>query len=61
MSTGTFSSAARGEASRDGGQFIELIDGDRLVELFEKLEFGLESKTVFEIQRGFFDKYRDRR
>jgi restriction system protein len=52
--TGRFTKEAKGEASRDGVTPIELIDGDRLVELFEKHHLGLKPVTVFEIDHEFF-------
>jgi len=38
ITTGTYTVEARREASRDGVPPIELIDGDRLVELLKELE-----------------------
>jgi restriction system protein len=54
ITTGRFTKEAKGEASRDGVTPIELIDGDRLVELFEKHHLGLKPVTVFEIDHEFF-------
>ena len=36
---------------------IELIDGDRLVELFEKHQLGLKPVTVYEIDHEFFKSF----
>jgi len=36
MTTGTFTPEARREASRDGVPPIELIDGEKLVEMLER-------------------------
>jgi restriction system protein len=38
ITTGTFSSEARREASRDSVPPIELIDGEKLVDMIEELE-----------------------
>lgn len=57
ITTGTFSNQARSEAVRDGAPPIELIDGQNLIEMFEELELGLKPKTVFEIDRDFFDQF----
>lgn len=38
--------AAATSTTRDGVPPIELIDGERLVSLFEKYELGLTPKTV---------------
>lgn len=54
ITTGRFTKEAKGEATRDGVTPIELIDGDRLVELFEKYHLGLKPVTVFEIDFEFF-------
>ena len=57
ITTGTFSNDASKEASRDGAPPIELVDGDRLVELFEEAKLGVIPKTVFEIDHGFFTQF----
>lgn len=57
MTTGTFSQEAIKEASRDGAPKIELIDGIRLVEMFEKVELGLIPKTVFEVDLAYFEPF----
>lgn len=54
ITTGRFTKEAKNEANRDGVTPIELIDGDRLVELFEKYRLGLKPMTVFEIDQEFF-------
>ena len=54
ITTGRFTKEAKSEASRDGVTPIELIDGDRLVELFEKHHLGLKPVTIFEIDYEFF-------
>lgn len=58
MTTGGFSSDARREASRDGVPPIELVDGEKLVELFEHLELGLRPTKAYELDERFFDEYR---
>lgn len=57
LSTGRFTSEARKEASRDGVPPIELIDGERLVELFEKFQLGLRPVTVYQIVPEFFKNF----
>jgi restriction system protein len=57
ITTGTFSEDAKREANRDGVIPIELIDGTKLVELFEEVELGVKSKTIFEIDYNFFEEY----
>lgn len=57
ITTGRFTKEAKAEASRDGVTPIELIDGNRLVELFEKYRLGLKPVTVFEIDQDFFKSF----
>lgn len=58
LTTGTFTTDAKREAIRDGATTIELVDGDKLVEMFEKLNLGLRPKKNYEIDDGFFEQYR---
>ena len=58
LTTGWFSPDAEKEANRDGVIPIELVDGERLVELFEAKQLGLRRKEVFEIDHSFFDQFR---
>jgi len=58
LTTGTFTQEARREARRDGALPIELVDGDKLVDMFEKLELGLKPRTVFDVDESFFDEFR---
>ena len=57
MTTGTFTVEAKKEARRDGAAPIELVAGEDLVQLFEKLELGLVPRKTFEIDRKFFDEF----
>ena len=43
ITTGTFTSEAQKEATRDGARPIELIDGDSLCELLEELQLGVKT------------------
>jgi restriction system protein len=58
ITTGRFSSDADAEAIRDGVVPIELIDGERLVELFEEAKLGVKPKEIFDIDYAFFDQFR---
>lgn len=58
ITTGRFTPEARREAVRDGVPPIELIDGERLVSLFEKYGLGLKPKVVYDLVPDFFDNYR---
>jgi len=57
ITTGTFTAEARREASRDGVHPIELIDGEKLVDMLEKLEIGLKPIKTYEIEHGFFKDF----
>lgn len=57
LTTGRFTQEAQKEANRDGVPPIELIDGERLVSLFEKYELGLKPKTVYELVPEFFRSF----
>ncbi|SRR5581483_2947297 len=58
ITTGYFTAQAEAEANRDGPPPIELVDGDRLVELMERLKLGLIPRTIFDVDEKFFDEYR---
>lgn len=58
LTTGSFTADARKEAMRDGVPPIELVDGEKLIDMFEKLELGLRPKQAYEIDDIFFDEFR---
>lgn len=58
ITTGRFTSEAKKEAVRDGVPPIELIDGERLVSLFEKYQLGLKPKIVYDLVPDFFDNFK---
>lgn len=57
LTTGAFTAEARREASRDGVPPIELIDGDKLIDMLEKLELGLRPVKTYELDRDFFKEF----
>lgn len=57
MTTGTFSADARKEADRDGAPPVELVDGEKLVEMFENAGLGLKPKTVYDVDHAFFARF----
>ena len=61
LTTGTFSEDAKREASRDGAPPIELINGEKLVELFEIKQLGVKPKTKYEVDLKFFQTYMDKK
>lgn len=58
ITTGTFTSDARQEARREGAPQIELVDGEKLLDMFEQLELGLVPKKTFDVDMKFFDEFR---
>lgn len=59
ITTSTFSNKAIQEANRDGAPPIELVDGKKLVEMFERVELGLTKRTVYDVDIAYFAKFRD--
>ena len=49
---------ARKEATRDGVPPIELVDGEKLVTMFERAQLGLRPAQTFEVDVPFFDEFR---
>jgi restriction system protein len=58
ITTGSFTLESKKEARRDGAPPIELVDGDTLVDMFERLELGLTTKRIYDVDQKFFDDYR---
>lgn len=58
LTTGSFTSDARKEAVRDGAPPIELVDGEALAGMLERLELGLKPKQTYELDLTFFDEYK---
>lgn len=44
-------------AVRDGVTPIELVDGEKLVDMLEALELGLEPVRAYRVDEGFFDEF----
>ncbi len=40
---------------------LELIDGEKLVEMFEKVELGVKPRTIYEPDLTFFEQYREKK
>jgi restriction system protein len=57
VTTGTFTAEARREASRDGVPPIELIDGEKLIDMLERLELGLKPVTTYQVEHEFFEEF----
>ncbi len=60
MTTGTFSPDAIKEANREGAPKVELVDGDKLVEMFKRVELGVKPIVVYEVDLPFFEPFINR-
>lgn len=58
LTTGTFTTEAKREATRDGVPPIEMVDADKLIEMFERAERGLRPIRTFEIDWRFSDEFK---
>lgn len=59
ITTGAFSLEAKKEARRDGVPPIELVDGEKLIDMFELLELGLNPRKTYDISYKFFDDFNE--
>ena len=57
ITTGTFTVDARREADRDGAPPVELVDGEKLVEMFERVNLGLTQRVIYELDYSFFSDF----
>lgn len=57
ITTGSFTIDAKREAIRDGVPPIELVDGEKLLDLFEELELGLKPRTTYDVDQDFFEDF----
>lgn len=57
ITTGTFTADARREADRDGAPPVELVDGEKLVGMFERVNLGLNQRVVYELDYAFFASF----
>lgn len=58
ITTGTSTAEARRDATHDGAPPIALTDGERLIDMLERFELGLQPVTTFEIDGSFFNGFR---
>lgn len=56
ITTGTFSKAAKEEASNSGKQQIDLIDGEELISKIAEYGIGVKEVKSYEIDEEFFEK-----
>lgn len=57
ITTGTFTKAAKEEASQPGKKQIELMDGDALMDKLAELNLGLEDVKTYKIDVSFFNQF----
>jgi restriction system protein len=57
LTTGTFTTDAKREATRDGAPAIDLIDGDQLCDLLKQLKLGVQTEMVEKmvVEPSWFD------
>jgi restriction system protein len=54
MTTGTFTTEARKEATRDGAPAVDLVDGEGLCDLLKELKLGVTPITDYAVNEDFF-------
>ena len=59
ITTSGFSNAAIQEANREGAPQVELVDGDKLVDMFYRVELGVSKRTVYDVDPVYFEKFMD--
>jgi restriction system protein len=59
ITTSGFSNAAIQEASREGAPQVELVDGDKLVDMFQRVELGVYKRTVYDVDPAYFEKFKE--
>jgi len=58
ITSGFFTPEAEKDANRDGVLPIELVDGERLVEIMESKKLGLIRRETFDVDHAFFEQFR---
>ena len=58
ITTSSFTNSAVKEANREGAPKVELVDGIKLVEMFERVELGVKKRTVFDVDPAYFEKFK---
>lgn len=58
LTTGVFTRDAEKEAAREGGMPVELVDGERLTQLMERLQLGVKPRTVYDVDHRFFEAFK---
>ena len=58
ITTSSFTNSAVKEANREGAPQVELVDGIKLVEMFERVELGVKKRMVFDVDPAYFEKFK---
>jgi len=58
MTTGSFTMEAKREARRDGVTPIELVDGEKIVNMFKEYEVGLKPTKTYVVDYKFFEEFK---
>ena len=56
ITTGTFTRAAREEASNAGKQQIDLVDGEEFIDKLIEYRLGVTEKMIYTVDKDFFEK-----
>ncbi len=56
LTTGTFTRAAREEASNAGKQQIDLVDGEEFIDKLIECRLGVTERTIYTVDKAFFEK-----
>ncbi len=56
ITTGSFTKAAREEASNAGKQQIDLMDGEEFISKLIEYRLGVKERTIYEVDKAFFEK-----
>ncbi len=58
ITTSSFTNAAVLEANREGAPQVELVDGIKLVEMFQRVELGVKKRSVYDVDPSYFEKFK---
>jgi len=58
ITTSSFTNAAVLEANREGAPQVELVDGIKLVKMFQRVELGVKKRTVYDVDPSYFEKFK---
>jgi restriction system protein len=58
ITTSSFTNAAILEANREGAPQVELVDGVKLVEMFQRVELGVKKRAVYDVDPSYFEKFK---